>query len=60
MYWKEVVSSTSEKLGVSIKTLYAWQRQERLDRGAIEIDRREEVTIEEELRQLKRKITELR
>jgi transposase len=54
------VRATSEKLGIPIKTLYLWQRTERLGRGKPLKGLKPGETAEEGFKRLEREIDELR
>jgi transposase len=57
---REGVSSASEKLGVSTKVLYAWQRAARLERGEVPKGLRLGETLEQGYKRLERENKELR
>ena len=54
------VRATSEKLGIPIKTLYLWQRNERLERGKPLKGLKPGETAEEGFKRLERENDELR
>ena len=54
------VRATSEKLGIPIKTLYLWQRNERLGRGTPLKGLKPGETAEEGFKRLERENDELR
>ncbi len=56
---REGVRDTSEKLGVALKSLYAWRREERLERGEAPKGLRPGETPEQGLRRLEREVSEL-
>lgn len=57
---RESVSSASQKLGVSAKALYAWQRTARLERGEAPKGLRPGETLEQGYKRLERENEELR
>lgn len=57
---REGVAAASEKLGIGAKTLYAWQRTQRLERGEAPEGLRPEESPEQGFRRLEREVRELR
>ncbi len=57
---REGVRATSEKLGVTTKSLYGWQREARLERGEAPTGLRPGETVEQGYRRLEREVAELR
>lgn len=57
---REGVAAASEKLGIGAKTLYAWQRAQRLERGEAPEGLRPGESPEQGFRRLEREIRELR
>ena len=57
---REGVKAASEKLGVPIKALYTWKREERLERGAAPKGLLPGETAEQGFRRLEREVNELR
>ena len=56
----EGVASASEKLGVPLKSLYAWRREERLERGEAPRGLHPGETAEQGFKRLERENAELR
>ncbi len=56
---REGVRETSEKLGIPLKSLYAWRREERLERGEAPKGLRPGETPEQGFRRLERELAEL-
>ena len=56
---REGVRETSENLGVPLKSLYAWRREERLERGEAPKGLRPGETPEQGFRRLERELAEL-
>jgi len=52
--------ATGEKLGIPIKTLYLWQRKERLEQGRPLKGLKPGETVEEGFKRLERELDELR
>lgn len=57
---REGTREASEKLGVSVKTLYGWQRAERLERSEAPKGLRPGETLEAGYRRQERELAELR
>jgi transposase len=57
---RESVKIASEKLGVPLKALYTWQREERLERGEAPTGLRPGETTEQGFKRLEREVDELR
>ena len=57
---RESVKSTSEKLGIPIKAIYTWRREERLEHGATPTGLRPGETLEQGFKRQERELDELR
>ena len=57
---REGTAKASERLGISPKNLYAWQRAERLEHGAAPKGLRPGETVEQGYKRLERELEELR
>ena len=57
---RDGVSATSEKLGVSTKALYGWQREQRLERGEAPEGLRLGESVEQGFKRVERENRELR
>jgi len=57
---RDGVKAASEKLGVSIKALYAWRREARLERGGTPAGLRPGETLEQGFKRMERENEELR